>query len=148
MPGISSLGTDVVLSRIIKDTHNLAFFREHNLFLTVDQDLLSKGFPGGPAENMHGLHEDNFVLWLCDKIFDELPRESHLERGHAGYYDTRAVWVSHNHLMIFFEGENLSHKLEVEWIVIDVLLNFVAVSEVHPAQVTSAHTYSVSGHML
>ncbi len=133
MPGISSLGTDVVLSRIIKDTHDLAFLREHNFFLTVYQDLLSKCLPGGPAENMHGLHEENLVLWLCYEIFDEFPRESHLERGHASYYYVGTVWISHHQLMIFLEGEDLSHKLEVEWVVIDVLLNFVAVSEVHPA---------------
>ena len=113
MPGISSLGTDVVLSRIIKDTHDLAFLREHNLFFAVNQDLLSKCLPGGPAENMHGLHENYFVLWLCDEIFDELSRESHLERGHTSYYDSRAVWVSHHQLMILLEGEDLPDKLEV-----------------------------------
>jgi len=97
---------------------------------------------------MHGLHEDYFVLRLCDEIFDELSREPHLERGHTSYYDTRSFWVSHHQLMIFLESKDLPHKLEVERVVIDVLLNFVAVSEVHPAQVTSAHTYGVSGHML
>ena len=97
---------------------------------------------------MHGLHEDNFVLWLCDEIFDELSRESHLERGHTSYYDSWTVWVAHHQLMILLEGENFPDKLEVEWVFIEVLLNFVAVSEIHPAQVTSAHTYSVSGHVL
>ena len=111
----------------------MAFLREHNLFLTVNQDLLSKCLPGGPAENVHGLHEDYFVLWLCDEIFDELSREPHLERGHTGNYDSGTLWIPHHQLMIFLEGEDLSHKLEVEWIIIDVLLNFVAVSEVHPA---------------
>jgi hypothetical protein len=128
VPGISSLGTDVVLSRIIKDTHHLAFLGEDNLFLTVNQDLLSKCLPGGPAENMHSLNENNIVLWLCDEIFDEFSRESHLERGHTGYYDSGTFWVSHHQLMILLEGENLPYKLEVEWVVIDVLLNFVAVS--------------------
>ena len=113
MSGISSLGTDVVLSRIIKDTHDLAFLREINLFFTVNQDLLSKCLPGGPAENMHCLHEDNFVLRLCDEIFDEFSRESHLERGHTSYYDSGTVWVSHHQLMILLEGEDLPDKLEV-----------------------------------
>jgi hypothetical protein len=144
VPRISSLGTDVVLSRIIKDTHHLAFLREDNLFLAVNQDLLSKCLPGGPAENMHSLHENNIVLWLCDEIFDEFSRESHLKRGHTGYYDSGTFWVSHHQLMILLEGENLPNKLEVEWVVIDVLLNFVAVSEVHPAEVTSPHSNSVS----
>ena len=113
MSGISSLGTNVVLSRIIKDTHDLAFFREHNFFLTVNQDLLPKSLPGGPAENMHGLHEDDFVLWLWDEIFNEFSRESHLERGHTSYYDSGTVWVSHHQLMILLEGEDLPDKLEV-----------------------------------
>lgn len=97
---------------------------------------------------MHSLHEDNFVLLLCDEIFNEFSRESHLKRGHASYYDSGTVWVAHHQLMILLEGEDFSNKLEVEWVIIEILLNFVAVCEIHPAEVTSAHPYSVSGHVL
>lgn len=77
-------------------------------------------------------------------IFDNMPRESSLQRGSAGHNNSRSL-----HLHFFLEVRNRAYGLyllESEWIVIDILV--VTALEVHPVEVRFGDVESVTAHVL